>query len=109
MGLHIANMSTKVLFAALAILAAANAVDVYTSSWGSSNSCSGNPSSSSKITLDQCYQDDGSYKKMTLSGSTYTYGVYSSSSCSGTASTTLTGAADACIVSGSQSAKVTST
>merc|ERR1712195_122805 len=89
------------LLAAFALLAVASAHEIF-SAFYSSADCSGNPSSSSKITLDVCYQNaPGDYRKVTLlGGTTYSNAAYSDSSCT-TSQTAMspnpvTGVADAC-------------
>merc|ERR1712086_74293 len=85
------KMSTKLLLAAFALLAVANATDVYTSGWtssgpsgGCSGYCAGNPSDSVKITLAKCtYVDSVSLYTMIISVTGgYTWQTFSDASCS---------------------------
>ena len=93
-------MAKLLLATAFALLAVASATDVYTAGYSSAD-CSGNPDSSSKATLDLCSFYDPDYRKVTLSGSTYSLAGYTDSSCT-TSGTNLSpnpvtaGAADAC-------------
>ena len=86
-------MSNKLL-SAFALLAVANATDVYTARW-SSDTCTGNPVDSAKVTLGTCTYDGIQYEKITYGGGEYTWKAYSDNSCyfqSGGTSVTTAGA-----------------
>merc|ERR1712166_1443056 len=90
------KMSTKLLLAAFALLAVANATDVYTSGWTyegplCSGHCAGNPSDSVKFTLAKCTYVDSLSLYTMISSVTggYTWQSFSDASCS-----TLTGIND---------------
>ena len=105
-------MFTKVVFAACALFAVADAITpgrIFAGQWARdeySTTCAGNATKSAQITLDICYRGTApsfAYEKITLSGSTYTYANYGSDSTCTTSTLTASGAADTCImiVSGS--------
>ena len=81
-------LSKLLLDATFALLAVASATDVYAASY-SSNGCSGNLTSS-KVTLDLCYDTGNGYYAKTTSRfewvglSTYSYAMYDDASCSTT-------------------------
>merc|ERR1711865_1213177 len=85
------KMASKLLVIAFALLAVANAADIYSSSYAGLT-CAGTATSTSKITLDSCYNNgDGGYEKATLSGSTSTYT---------TSTGTISAAIDTCAATG---------
>ena len=79
-------MSTKLLLAAFALLAVANAVDVYLVEYADT-ACSGNnPERSVKVTLGQCTYDADlpaadQHSRLTLTGGKYTWTPYPSGNC----------------------------
>merc|ERR1711865_397832 len=90
------KMASKLLVIAFALLAVANAADIYSSSYAGLT-CAGTATSTSKITLDSCYNNgDGGYEKATLSGSTYTYTTYGTDTTCTTSTGTISAAIDTC-------------
>merc|ERR1711865_662187 len=94
------KMASKLLVIAFALLAVANAADIYSSSYAGLT-CAGTATSTSKITLDSCYNNgDGGYEKATLSGSTYTYTTYGTDTTCTTSTGTISAAIDTCAATG---------
>jgi len=100
-------MFTKVLFAACALFAVADAGKIFTARWEYSATCNGSATESSKILLDTCYRGTApsfAYQKITAVGSTYTYVNYDTDqTCTNSTCPncfTTSGAADTCLAVG---------
>merc|ERR1711865_290569 len=105
------KMASKLLVIAFALLAVANAADIYSSSYDGLT-CAGTATSTSKITLDKCYNNgDGGYEKVyhSATSGTYTFTTFGTDTTCTTSTSGLIAAIDTCVETGATASSPTAT